>query len=330
MPQKLPRESKMLYDIAHRHYVEGLTMESIANELRVSRSTVSRFLKRAREVGVVRITVTEPARTDDRLTRQLSERFDVNAQVVSVRGTVGEVNRLEHVARVAAQAISETVSDGMSIGCAWGTTMASVVRYLHPRRSVGVKIVQMNGGANPRTSGIPYVGQMITQFAHAFSAETVLFPVPTFFDRASTREAMWAERSIKPLVAEQRDVDVAVFGVGSITGPVSSHVYVSGYLDVDDMAALARERVVGDVCTVFLREDGSWRDIELNSRATGLNPAELGQIERRICIAAGSAKTAAVLGAMRAGVATDLVVDEALARTLLKADDLTSGVDARP
>jgi len=48
---------------------------------------------------------------------------------------------------------------------------------------------------------------------------------------------------------------------------------------------------------VLLREDGTFADISVNARATGLSPSELRRIPRRICAVAGVAKAAAVLGA---------------------------------
>ena len=121
------------------------------------------------------------------------------------------------------------------------------------------------------------------------------------------------------MLAAQRRCDLAVFGVGSLRGSLRSHVYTAGYLDEADIAALARQGVVGDVCTVLLREDGSWRDIDLNARATGPTPEELRRIVRRVCVVAGDAKVAPTLGALRAGVVTDLVIDEATARALMAA-----------
>ncbi len=332
MVQLLPgsaTDHEGLYDVAYRYYVEDVTMGQIAKDLRVSRSTVSRMLKRARTSGIVTIKLTDPVRTDQRLAHEMGRRFGLAVTVVSVHSGVGEVNRLEQVSQAAARMISEHTTDGMRIGVAWGTTLASIVRHLPSRPMEDVEVVQINGGANAHTSGIPYVGSMITQFAHAFAGRSVLFPVPTFFDSAVTRRAMWQERSIKPVLMAQRALDVAIFGVGSLTGPVSSHVYVGGYLDDKDRRCLHDERVVGDVCTVFLREDGSWKDIEINTRATGLHPDELRRLERRLCVAAGAAKARAVLGALRARVATNLVVDDALAKAVLAADDLTSGEAVR-
>jgi DNA-binding transcriptional regulator LsrR (DeoR family) len=83
------------------------------------------------------------------------------------------------------------------------------------------------------------------------------------------------------------------------------------------MAELIADGVVGDVCTVLLREDGSYADVPLNERATGLTPAELQQVPRRICVVADPSRAPAVIGALKAGVATDLVLDERTARAVL-------------
>ena len=130
---------------------------------------------------------------------------------------------------------------------------------------------------------------------------------------------MWRERSVKRVLDMQRRADIAVFSVGALAGAVPSHVYSAGYLDEDDVRVLHDEGVVGDVCTVFLRADGSWEDISLNERATGPTPVQLQRIPRRVCIVAGDAKVTPLLAALRAGVVTDLVVDEITATGLLDA-----------
>jgi DNA-binding transcriptional regulator LsrR (DeoR family) len=130
---------------------------------------------------------------------------------------------------------------------------------------------------------------------------------------------MWRERSVRRVLDMQRRADIAVFSVGAVAGAVPSHVYSAGYLDDADVKNLHDEGVVGDVCTVFLRADGSWQDVHLNERATGPTPVELQRIPRRVCVVAGDNKVAPLLAALRAGVVTDLVVDEITATGLLEA-----------
>ncbi len=313
----LSREES-LYRAAQMYYVNDEKMEAIASSLGVSRSTVSRMLKDARETGIVRITLTPFLGATDQLSRELSDAFDLTAHVVAVRRGMSEQQRLDVIARVTARRLEEWIRPGVTVGVAWGTTVSAVATHLQPQPIEDVRIVQLNGAANSMTTGIPYASAIIARMAEVLGAESVFFPVPAFFDYPATREAMWRERSVQHVLDMQQECDVALFGVGGLTGGTVSHVYSSGYFDDDDLRELAEQGVVGDVCTVLLREDGSYADIAMNARATGPTPAELRRIPRRVCVAAGDAKVHAVVGALRAGVATDLVIDDITARAVLK------------
>jgi DNA-binding transcriptional regulator LsrR (DeoR family) len=94
-------------------------------------------------------------------------------------------------------------------------------------------------------------------------------------------------------------------------------VYSAGYLEPEDIQVLDTEEVVGDVCTVFLREDGTYADIPLNKRATGPSPLQLRQIPRRVCVVSGDNKIVPLRAALRAGVITDLIIDEVTATTFM-------------
>ncbi|WP_084707655.1 MULTISPECIES: sugar-binding domain-containing protein [Aestuariimicrobium] len=293
-------------------------MDSIARQFRTSRSTISRLLKEARETGVVEIQVREHDSSSGTLASTLRQLFGVKVTVVPVKGQATEVMRLDRVAQVAAHQLNSMVLDGHTVGVAWGTTLAAIVSHLNPREHSGVTLVQLNGGANGMTTGIPYVSSIMARMAELWDAQMLLFPVPAFFDYPESRQAMWRERSVQSVRAVQRSADVAVFGVGSMTAGVPSHVYSAGYLNEDDMVSLRADKVVGDICTVLLREDGSWRDVSLNQRASGLTPGELQAIPRRLCVAAGAAKALPLLAALRARAATEVVVDDAAARALLE------------
>jgi len=306
-----------VYQAASRYYIQGETMETIAKQLMLSRSTVSRLLKEARETGLVRISLADHQGSSSPLAISLTRRFGVRVHLVAVRKSANETRRLDQVARMAGPLLTEAVDDHQVIGVAWGTTLSHVVGHVARRPLVDARVVQINGGANPLDSGIPYVGEILRAFGDAFDAEVVLFPMPAFFDNVGAKEVMWRERSVRNVLDLRRRIDVAVFGVGCLQARVPSRVYSAGYLDAAEVAGLIADGVVGDVCTVLLREDGSYADIALNDRATGLNPAELREVPRRICVVADPSRAPAVVGALRAGVATDLVLDEGTARAVL-------------
>ena len=337
------------YEAASMYYVQGETMEVIAHHLRVSRSTVSRLLARARQEGVVRVTLVQPGGAGS-LEGRMTQAFGVRTHIVPVREGTTEIHRLQQVASVAAahmvdliEALAEQAgnggpqvqdpagsggegpvqgrgSGGVVVGVAWGTTMSEVSAALPSRSVPGLTVVQLNGASDPVREG-PSAGEVLSRMRLSLGARTISFPVPAFFDHVATREAMWSERSVKRVLAVTRRASLAVFGVGALdalNGALPSQVYEGGHLTARDQAVLRRQNVVGDVCTVLLRSDGSWRDVTLNARATGPTPAQLSRIPRRLCVAAGTGKALALLAALRARTATDLIVDDATARAVLE------------
>lgn len=308
-------------DLAHKaatmYYVQEQTMDAVAKEFDVSRATVSRLLKYARDTGLVRITVADAPSERNELGGRLEKIFGIHAQVVPVRGSSSPIGQMEQVSRVAASVLDGMMEPGTVLGMAWGSTVTEMSRHLVPRKVPDSVVVQLNGAGNARRSGIPYTGAILNSVAEAFGSQIVHFPVPAFFDYADTKQAMWRERSIRSVLHLQSQVDVAVFGVGALNGPVPSHVYSSGYLDERDFDVLSKEGVVGDICTVLLREDGTWQDIEMNRRASGPTPVELSRVRRRLCVVSGPHRAGALLGALRARAVTDLVVDSLTAKILL-------------
>ena len=301
------------------YYLRDQTMSVIAKELAVSRSTVSRLLKRARETGLVEINLHLHGTDQRGVAARLRTMFGVDAVVVQgppVRGGSGEAATLEAVAKATARLLPSWIEPHMTVGVAWGTSTAALARHVETRPLVGSRFVQLNGAGNTRSTGLDYAGEILTRLASAHNAEVIEFPVPAFFDYAETKAAMWRERTVRRVLRAQSQASVALFSVGAFGGDLPSHVYSADYLSPDDVTALERHRVVGDVSTVFLRADGTFRGIELNERASGPPPGQLRRIERRVCMVAGQRKATALLAALRAGLVTDLVVDRATAEAL--------------
>ncbi len=135
------------------------------------------------------------------------------------------------------------MKDYDTIGVAWGTTTSAVAVQLRPRDLTGVTVVGLNGGANHRTTGLPYVGSILQRFATAFRGEEQLFSLPAFFDDPATKAVMWKERSTQHVLRGRRGSRVALFGVGGLGAELQSHVYAANYLDVENLAELTQNNV---------------------------------------------------------------------------------------
>ncbi|MEV7693229.1 sugar-binding domain-containing protein [Microbacterium sp. NPDC089189] len=319
MPAPTSQQDEAALAAATAHYLHGETMESIAHRLRVSRSTVSRLLRYARDRGLVEIRIRSPRDAPQAAARALRARYGIAVHTAAVRQEASDVEQLDLVAATGADVLAAHIGSHQTVGVAWGSTIAAVSRQLVSTPTTGTRFVQLNGSGNTRTTGLGYASEILRRFGRAFTAQVQQFPVPAFFDDPATKTALWRERSMRRILDAQTEMDAVVFSVGASGSPVPSHVYAGGYLEPDDLAELEREQVVGDVATVFYRADGSSADIALNARATGPDLALLARVPRRICIVAGASKLASVRGALAAGLVTDLVIDAPSAHALAEA-----------
>jgi len=305
---------------AQLYYVQGHTMDAISRELHTSRSTVSRLLSFARESGIVDIRIRSPHASPRRIEAEIARRYGITAHVAPVPQVVSEAERLERVAATAARLLGDFIDSNMNVGIAWGSTVDAMSRHLVQRATQNVVVVQLNGSGNTQTTGLVYASEILQRFGAAFDARVEQFPVPAFFDSADTRRAFWQERSTRRILDIQAAMHLVVFSVGAAGAGVPSHVYSGGYLDAEDLAALRRDEVAGDVATVFYRRNGSSDGIVMNERSTGPTFEVLRRVPRRMCVVAGDAKLSAMRGAIAAGLVTDLVLDEPTAHALVRTE----------
>jgi deoxyribonucleoside regulator len=319
MPIDLADRDAMALAAARMYHQSGQTTDEIARYLGVSRSTVSRLLSHARETGIVRIEVRTDHAHGGGARLGLRARFpEVTFHVVEVRASYSPARILDTVAQYAAHIVGDLVEPGSTIGVAWGNMLTAIVGHLQPRPVRDLRVVQLNGAGNRRSFGIRYASDIVTGFAEAFGGTDHLFPVPAFFDHAETKAALWRERSIQRILALQRDADTMLFSVGGLGGDTMSYVYSAGYLTEPEVVELRSAGAVGDIATVFYTGDGR-ADLPINARSSG-PPLELYRAARRsVCIATGLGKVPGILGALRAGCITDLVVDEVTATELAHA-----------
>lgn len=306
------------YNAAQMYYLDGMTMDEIGAAHGYSRSTVSRLLRDARTHGLVTIALRPPgAQRVQSLRDQLRAHFGITVHVVPVAVGSDDRTRLADVAREAAQVIDAHLQPDSIIAVAWGTTLTAVAEHVIPRPVPGARVVQLNGAIDSEGSGFEHARGTVALLAERWDAAAHPFAVPAFFDYEETRRAVWRERSTRRILDLQDRASLAVFSGGAFEAEVPSKVYASGYFSKEITDQLASDGVVGDVCTRFLRPDGSWDGIVINERASGPSPERLQRIPRRLMVASGRGKVPVIRAALRAGLVTDLVIDEAAATALL-------------
>jgi len=303
---------------ARMYYYQNMTMGAIAKEMKVSRSTISRMLTHARAEGLVGIRIVDPGEVPHWLEATILEAYDLErVHVVPVPDVAGEAEWLERVAQYTANYLNTLFGSEMILGIAWGTTLTAISKHLLRKTTHNSQVVQLNGAGNTQSMGIEYASEIVARFAKNYRARAHLFPVPTFFDFAETKKALWKERSIQRILSLHEKADLLLYSIGAVNAGLPSHVYSGGYLEQDDYAELEKYNIAGDIATVFFREDGDWEGIPLNERASGPQ-LDLFQRKQSICVVSGLGKVRGLKAALQGKLMKELIVDEPSARELVK------------
>lgn len=310
-----PDQLRLLGKVARMYYERGIRQPQIAAELSLSQPRVSRLLKQAVEVGIVRTIVTMPSGTHADLEEQLQERYGLrDVVVVDTAGAGDEV--LPALGAATADYLDVTLTGGHLIGVSsWSETLINAVDIMRPKNIAVVdRVVQIVGGL-----GDPAVQMQATRLtgrlADLTGAAPVFLSAPGLVGTPSIRKALMADPSVREVTDLWSQLTVALVGIGSLE-PSPLLRRSGNALDDAEQDELRALGAVGDVCFRYFDENGKPVRSKLDQRLVGITPAEFTAIPRRIGVAGGSRKFSAIRAALRGGWVNVLITDLGVAQRL--------------
>lgn len=304
---------RMAINVAKLYYQMDYSQLKIAQDLGISRPSVSRLLQHAKDSGYVRIQIFDPIEDMSIMEEKLQERFNIHT-VRIVSATVNEEQEIKkYISQKAASFLDDIVSDGDIIGVGWGTTMNNLSQQLTPRKLRNSQIVQLEGGVTS-SRWRNYARDVLENFAKNYSADSLYLPLPVLFDTVELKEMVDRDRHVSRVLEAGRQANIAVFSVGTVRA--EALFFRLGYTDEADNEILRRE-AVGDICSRFIDSNGNICHPDLDDRTVGLKLSEFKKKEYSILVAGGEAKIPAIRAAIRGGYANVLITDQFTARNLL-------------
>lgn len=296
------------------YYVEELTQGEVAWELGVSRSTVVRLLRRAKESGLVRITLDVP-RDVFEMEREVERLYGLE-RVRLVPETGDEEKLKRWLGHAASELLLEKVKPGNTVAVGWGTTLRAMTGSLAGTQATkGIKIVPLAGGLHRASSGTNsyWVAEQLGRYFHA--PVRALY-APLFVEDHSTAEALIRDPDIGNTLDLARQASLAVFSVGTLHDEAT--MVQLGYLSPDEHAFLREREAAGDIVCRWIDVRGDPLELPPTINPVGVTLEELKEIPQRLMIAGGVHKREALLGTLRGGHATTLVTDDSTAAYLLE------------
>lgn len=303
--------------VAKLHYELNMSQIEIAKKEHMSKSTVSRLVKQAVDMGLVKFTIMEPDHSYSDLEIEFIERFHLQKATI-IPDVVGNSDILRHDVCVAlAEDLHRFIQDDCIVGIDWGKTTATLADLLPTVKRQGVSCIQLNGGVS-KTVFETGVFSTVKAFSDSFNAEGYLLPAPAMVDNPGIAEAIFSDSSFKRILNQARDCQVLIYSPGIIG--YNSTLYQMGYFSEEEYDQLSM-KAVGDVFSHYIQLDGSIADAQLDARVVSVPLQIIKRIPNKIVISVGIAKARATLGCLRGGFADYLYVDQPTAKEILKLDN---------
>jgi DNA-binding transcriptional regulator LsrR (DeoR family) len=312
------RDGTLILGAAYLYYVDDRSQEEIANQLGVSRSTVSRLLAEARQTGVVRIEVTAPPpvdRLEKELARQLGLERVYVAQGVAAPDDPGAV-----LANAVGQALLDSkLRAGDALLVSWGRATWSISNADLPAIP-GVVVVPAVGGLNDEQPWVQ-TNEIARRLAARLEGNVLLLHAPAV-PSDELRDSLLTDESIRAALTRWDDAAAVLVGIGA---------WSQGQPEPPSILSMSRATLrasAGDVAARLFDADGNSIPYDTERRLLGISREQLARVHWRIGVAVGTRKTDAIVGAARSRLVNVLVTDVITASALTaRASSSPSGSD---
>ena len=307
------KKSNEMARAAWLYYTEELTQSQIADRLGVSRSTVIRLLQKAKQSGLVTITLGVSTDTFE-VERDLEKRFNLK-KVRVVPEAMDEVMQRRWIGQVAAETLTELARDGSTITVSWGSTLQFMADSLTGDPGLkGMRIVALMGGMQKANRGTnpSEVAEQLGQYFHA--SATALY-APVYVRDAATAQGLVTDPGLQAALDLSRKASLAVFSLGGMDS--SATMLKLGYVNAEEERFLLERGAVGELASRWIDKDGNAVPLPPTINPISISLDDVRRIPVRLLAAGGQQKLSIIRASLKGGFATHLVTDEGVAAALL-------------
>jgi len=312
-------DTDLLTEISVAYYQRGETQEKIAQQFNLSRPKVGRLLKKAREEGIVEITVKYHPVFSSEIEEKLKKRFGLKRALISLSQNDAQIQR-ELVAGLVANHLSRTLKDGMVVTVGQGRNVSAVAYHSGIVVQHKSKFVCGIGGIHPR-GGRFNADHISRQFAKRYGGISETLYAPAYAESPQQKAYFMENSTIKETLNRAKKADIAIVGVGDLSE--NNYMVDLGWFTAQEVTeARTGQGVVGDIAGYdFFDIQGNQIDTAMNGRIIGLGINEFRHIDEVIVVASEDSKPMALLGALRTGVIDILATSVTNAMAILNLDD---------
>jgi len=300
----LDSERIQLICVAKMYYEEDLTQNDIAQRLGISRPMVSKMLARAKECGIVSITVNANVMNDDNaaLLRELCQKFKLKGGLI-----VSKESDFHAVLRQAAIYLGLEAQTEYNIGLGWGSPLGYLIKEMAThdfKASTGV-VCPLIGKA-PVPNEHYNVNEMVEALAQSLGRKSYTIKEKAFVVSREDKQSVEKKADYTNLLLKWRELDMALLALQN---------YPSSPDEATEMRfgdVLHRQHAVGSFLSYFYNVQGDIISGE-HDFTCRMSLADLRHCRTVYGIGYG-AQQDSIIGALRTGLFTHILLTEEQAK----------------
>lgn len=306
-------QDELMRQCVDLYYNRGLSQTEIAKKTYISRSSVCRLLKLARDKNIVRITIDNTKISKCvQLEKIYKEMFGLNEAIIVLDNNQNSITK--QVSDASAFYIDGFVKGDTVIAISRGNSMKNLVRAIEPKRNVSVKVVQLIGLMNNPEKNDDEM-DIAKVFANAYGGDYYNLYSPFVIEDEKVKQIFnkyaAVEKTLK--MAEKANVVITSIGAYSVD---DKHIISNSYLSNKEKNELIEKGAVGLICGNYFDINGKLIKTSIDKDIIGLDFNKI--IEKEVIgIAYGKDKIKPILGALRGGFLNTLITDQITALNVL-------------
>jgi DNA-binding transcriptional regulator LsrR (DeoR family) len=307
-------EKKKLIKVAKMYYLEELTQAVIAKKIGVSRPIISKMLQQAKEEGIVKIAIMDDGFDVIEREQKIARKFGLREVIITSTENMNQEQALQALGIATANYVSKSLRSIKRLGVSWGKSLFEMVKE-YPIEQRNVEVIPLVGGMGPKEVAL-HANQIAYEFAKKVNGQSESLYAPAMVATTEQKEGLMGLPFIASVLEQGKQCDMAIVGIGN---PYEhSTMYEIGYLNDADIEELRRAKVVGDISSKYILENGELAAVSINERGIGIELEDLKKIDKVIGIASGVYKTKSILATLKGGYVDVLITDDKTAYQLIK------------
>jgi DNA-binding transcriptional regulator LsrR (DeoR family) len=315
--QRQERKLDQAARAAWLYYVAGNTQDQIADKLNVSRQAAQRLVALAVDEKLIRFRLDHPLAEAMALGEALSRRFGLACCLVEPTDPLAE-NPRASIAAGAAEYLASFLAHKVPLVLAFSTgrTLRAMVEEVPFMSCPQHKLVSLVGAIS--REGRASAMEVVMRLAERTGAQCFPMPTPVVASSTEERRLLQTQHSYAVIRDLAAQATAAFLGISQIGW--HSPLHEDRFITERELTDLIDRGAVGEIAGWAYDRDGRLIEGGTNDRVAGLPLTDLGKA-RIIGVSGGPEKIQAIAAALRGGLVSGLVTDEATAAAVLAAGE---------